>query len=429
MDAEERLTWLDENYLSKYEKISIDSEIPMQTPFNTMPESTLYYPIGDDESEKDNTFLSYNTVVGEAKDNELSIAFDILNYAILQIPGAALKQAILDKGIAKSVKGVYNSSIKQPIFSIVAKNSNQDSKECFFSVIRDTLKELVKNGINKDTLNAAINMFEFQYKEADFGSMPKGLVYSFQLYDSWLYDDKHPFERLKFNNVFIRLKEKVREGYFESLIEKYILNNTHCSLVQVIPQKGLMVKKEKERKEKLDLYKKGLSEEEIGRLIDNTHKLKRYQEAPSKREELDAIPVLSIEDINSKAQPLYQNIHKLEGTTIIHHDIFTNGIGYLKLSFDIKTIPSLGMLRQVLGAVGTDKYNYLQLSNIINMNTGGIDAYIKFYADSKDKDDFKAAFEINAKVLYEKLDFVFEIISEIIGTSKMDNSKRLYEIV
>lgn len=434
MDVAERLVWLDENYLSKYEKASVDSKILMQAPFNTMAESTLYYPIGDDEAEKDSTFLSYSVVMGKAKDNELSIAFDILNYVILQVPGAVLKQAILDKGIAKSVMGVYNSSIQQPIFSIVAKNSNEDSKEGFLSVIRDTLKELVKNGIDKDTLNAAINMFEFQYKEADFGNMPKGLVYNFQLYDSWIYDDKNPFEYLKFNNVFAKLKEKVKKGYFENLIEKYILNNTHCSLVQVIPQKGLNLKKEKEQKEKLDLYKKGLSEEELETLIYDTHRLKKYQEAASTREELDAIPVLSIGDIKPKAQPLYQNIHKVEGTTIVHHDIFTNGIGYLKLSFDIKNIsleliPYLGILRQVLGAVDTEKYSYLQLSNIINMNTGGINAYIRFYPNDGEADGFKVAFEINAKALYEKLGFTFEIIDEIIFTSKMDNSKRLYEII
>lgn len=434
MDIEERLQWLDDNYLSKYEKASIDSEIPKQAPFNAMAEDISYYPIGDDELEKDNTYLSYNVVIGEAKDNELAIAFDILNYSILGANGAKLKQAILDKGIAKSVEGDYGSSIQQPIFSIIAKNSNQESKVCFLSTIRETLKEIVKNGIDKDTLNAAINMFEFQYKEADFGRTPKGLVYAYQVYNSWLYDDKHPFENLKFNKVFINLKKRVNEGYFESLIEKYILNNPHSSLVQIIPQKGLMAKKEKELKEKLDLYKKSLSAKEIEQLIDNTKKLKEYQNLSSKREDIEAIPMLSVEDINPKAQPLHQNIHNLEGTTIVHHDIFTNGIGYLKLSFDIKNIPSvlipyMGILRQVLGAVDTEKHNYLQLSNIINMNTGGISAYLKFYSNSKEKDGFRAAFEINAKVLYEKLGFAFEIISEIIGTSKMDNSKRLYEII
>jgi Zn-dependent M16 (insulinase) family peptidase len=434
MDIEERLEWLDENYLSKYEKASIDSEIPIQAPFNAMSESTLYYPIGDDEFEKDNTYLSYNVVIGEAKDNELAIAFDILNYSILGANGAKLKQAILDKGITKSVEGDYGSSIQQPTFSIIARNSNQESKVCFLNTIRETLQEIVKNGIDKDTLNAAINMFEFQYKEADFGRTPKGLAYAYQVYNSWLYDDKHPFEHLKFNKVFVNLKKKVYEGYFESLIEKYILNNSHSSLVQVIPQKGLMAKKEKELKEKLDLYKKSLSEKEIEQLIDNTLKLKEYQNSSSKREDIEAIPMLSVEDINPKAQPLYQNIRKLEGMTIVHHDVFTNGIGYLKLSFDIKNIPSvlipyMGILRHVLGAVDTEKHNYLQLSNIINMNTGGISAYLKFYVSSKEKDGFKAAFEINAKVLYEKLGFAFEIISEIVGTSKMDNSKRLYEII
>lgn len=239
MDAAERLSWLDENYLGKYDKAGIDSEIPLQAPLNTMSEAVHYYPVGEDEPERDNTYLSYNILVGEAKDSELAIAFDILNYVVLGVPGAALKQAILDEGIAKSVSGAYNPSVRQPVFSIIARNSNQESKECFLRVIGDTLKELVKNGIDKDTLKAAINMFEFKYKEADFGSMPKGLVYGFQVYNSWIYADKLPFEHLSFNKVFAALKEKASAGYFEGLLERYFLNNTHNSLVQVIPQKGL----------------------------------------------------------------------------------------------------------------------------------------------------------------------------------------------
>ena len=434
MDWTERLTWLDEDYLSKYERIDIDSALPIQKPFKAMTERTLYYPIGDDESEKDNTFLSYNTVVGTAKNSELSVAFDILNYAIIGVPGAALKQAILDKGIAKSVMSIYNSSIQQPVFSIIAKNSNQYNKDCFLTTIRDTLTDIVKNGIDKDTLRAAINIFEFKYREADFGRMPKGLVYGFQVYNSWLYDEKLPFGYLKFNEIFDNLKKKASEGYFEGLIEKYLLHNPHSSLVQLVPQKGLSAQNEKKQRESLASYKSSLSEDEIEELVENTHKLKKYQESPSKKEELDAIPKLSREDIGPKAQPLYQTISHAEGTTIVHQDISTNGIGYLKLSFDIKNIPGellpyLGILSQVLGKVDTKRYSYLQLSNIINMNSGGIAVYLNFYPDSTEKNGFKAMFEIDVAVLYEKLDFAFEIIEEIILTSKLDNTKRLYEII
>lgn len=434
MDAAERLTWLDKNYLSKHEKTDINSEIKSQPPLNEMKESLIYYPIGDDERENDNAYLSYSAVVGDTVNSELSVAFDILSYVLLGAPGAELKQAILDRKISKTVRGYYNSSLKQPVFSIIAGNSNQESKESFLDTIYTVLSGIVKNGIDKDSLNAAINLFEFKYKEADFGKMPKGLIYGMQIYGKWIYSDNDPFEGLNFNSIFANLRKKAKEGYFESLIEKYILSASHSSFVTAVPKKGLMAEREKALAYKLDSYKKSLSDEQINNLIEGTKSLKEYQAKPSPREELDKIPRLSIEDIETESKPLYNDIYNSDGTTIVHHDIFTNEIAYLKLSFDVKDIPSelrpyLGILRQVLGAVDTQSYSYRKLSNIINMNTGGISAYISFYHDIRAEDGFKAAFEINAKAAYKNIGFTFEIINEIISASDMENMERLHEII
>ncbi len=434
MDAAERLTWLDQHYLSKYEKIDVDSEIKSQPPFNEMKDSLIYYPIGDDEREADNTYLSYNTVVGDTVSGELSIAFNILNYVLLGAPGAELKQAILDEKISKTVRGSYNSSLKQPVFSIICGSSNQESKESFLETIRTVLARIVQNGLDKDSINAAINLYEFKYKEANFGKMPKGLVYGIKMYESWLYGDDGLFESLNFDSIFASLRKKAEKGYFENLIDKYILSSLHSSFVMAVPKKGLMEEKEKALAKRLDLYKRSLSDEEITRLIEETQQLKEYQAKSSSREELDKIPKLSIEDIETESKPLYNDIYNSDETTIIHHDIFTNGIAYLKLSFDVNNVPSelrpyLGILRQVLGGVDTQGYSYRKLSNTINMNTGGIWSYISFYADIRENDGFKAAFEINAKTMYENIDFTFEIIKEIISTSKMENTERLYEII
>ena len=56
-------------------------------------------------------------------------------------------------------------------------------------------------------------------------------MYSIDVFDTWLYDDAKPFERLKCLDIFEALKKKADTGYFEELIEKYLLSNTHASVV------------------------------------------------------------------------------------------------------------------------------------------------------------------------------------------------------
>ena len=263
MDVVEKLNWLDQEYLSHYDKIEVDSSIPEQKPFDAPKEHEIPYSISSTDSTENNTYLSCNWAVGTNLDRELYIAFDILDYALLSTQGAPVKQALLDAGIGTDIYGGYDSSSYQPIFSIVAKHANASDQKRFEQVIRDVLQEQVKNGINKKTLLAAINGSEFKFREADFGCFPKGLMFGLQVMDSWLYDENAPFLHMEELGVYDYLRKQLDTDYFEQLIQKYLLDNTHVSYVRIVPEVGLTGKREQALKEKLQAYKATLSKEEI----------------------------------------------------------------------------------------------------------------------------------------------------------------------
>lgn len=202
MDMEERLIWLDEEYLSKFERIEIDSKVELQKPFEKTREIRKKYSVTEEETLENQTYLSYSTVIDTSLNREYYLAFQILEYALLEAPGAPLKQALLDKKIGKDIISSYENGIYQPFFSVIAKNANTSDKEAFLATIRETLEEIVKKGIDRKSLWAGINYFEFKYREADFGSYPKGLMYGLQAYDSWLYDEKQPFMHIEANDTF-----------------------------------------------------------------------------------------------------------------------------------------------------------------------------------------------------------------------------------
>lgn len=434
MDMAEKLRWMDEEYLSRYESAAVDSEIREQEAFCDAAEVIRKYPIASDDTESDNTYLSYNLVIGTVLDRRLYQAFDVLDYALLAAPGAPVRQALLDAGIGKDITGGYDSSIRQPIFSVVAKNTNLSEKERFLSIIRETLAGQVKNGINKKALLAGINSSEFRFREADFGQFPKGLLYGIQCLDSWLYDDMQPFLHLEVTDTYRFLREQTQTDYFEKLVERYLLNNTHASVVIAVPERGLGTKREEELTAKLAEYKAGLTEEELAALAAATKHLRAYQEEPSPREELDKIPMLRREDMKREAMPL-NNIEVLSGKTkFVHHAMFSGGIDYLTLLFDVRDLspeelPYLGILKAVLGYVDTENYGYAELANEINIHTGGIGCGVGIYPSVKDNKELEIAFEVRTKVLADKLADAVHLITEIVTGSKLSDDKRLYEIL
>ena len=373
-------------------------------------------------------------MIETALDEKLYLAFDILDYALVSAPGAPLKQALIDAGIGSEITGGYDSGTLQPTFSVIAKNTNPQEKEHFLAVIRETLEGLVKNGLNKKSLLAGINSSEFRYREADFGHFPKGLLYGIQCLDSWLYDDMRPFLHLEALDTYRFLKEQVETDYFEQLIQKYLLENKHASVVIIGPEKGLNAKNEAALEKKLAEYKAGLSEDEIRKLIADTKHLKEYQETPSPREDLEKIPMLARSDMKKEAAPFYNTELSVKGVPVVHHDIYSNGIIYLTMLFDIAHIPAedipyLGVLKAVLGYVDTKNYSYADFANEVNIHTGGISSTIGVYPSVKDKDDYQVKFEVRTKALYDKLPEAATLMKEMLFTSNIDDEKRLYEII
>ena len=434
MDMEEKLEFIDSHYLSAFDSLAIDSQIRDQEAFAQVKDIQKNYPVSEDEGEEDNTYLSYNMVVGEAADINLSLAFEVLDYALLSAPGAPLKQALLDAKIGKDIYGSFEDGIKQTYFSIVAKGANLSQKEEFVKVIRDTLTKIAEEGIDKKAVTAGINYYEFRFREADFSSYPKGLMYGLDILSSWLYDDTKPFCEVQLLEGFEFLKKALEEGYFEDLIRKYLLDNTHGAILSLVPEKGLAAKRDKELEEKLENYRKSLSDEELTRMVEKTKALEAYQEAEEAPEALTCIPMLSREDIKKEITGLTNEEHHVEDSLFLYHDVCTNGIGYADLlfeihDFDVDTVHYLGLLKSVLGAVDTENYTYGELFNEVNARTGGIAYGIEVFDDAQDTDAFRAMFAVRGKALYPEMDFMFSMIREVLTTSKLDDIKRLYEII
>lgn len=434
MDVVERLEWLDKEYLSLYDYKKVNSEINKQPAFDEIKNVEAEYSITMDDSQENKTYLSYNRVVGDSLDEMLYQAFDVLDYALVSSPGAPVKQALIDAGIGDDVYGSYDAGILQPVFSFVAKNANASQADEFESIIENTLKEVVKTGINKEALLAGINSSEFKFREADFGQFPKGLLFGLNCLDSWLFDDMKPFIHLECLGTFAKLRKAVDTDYFEKLIQEYLLDNTHGSSVTVKPKRGLGNEREEALAKELSDYKASLSDEEIDKLIEETEHLKKYQEEPSSDEDLRKLPMLTRADMKKNAMPFSNIEDELLDVKVVRHDIESNGIDYISFLFDAgdfaqSELGYLGFFTNALGLVSTEKYSYTDLANATNIYTGGISTGTASHPDIKDRNNFVFKFEVKLKVLEKNLDKALELMEQMLLASDFTDTKRLGEIV
>lgn len=434
MDVVERLEWLDKEYLSLYDYKKVNSEINKQPAFDEIKNVEAQYSITMDDSQENKTYLSYNRVVGDSLDEMLYQAFDVLDYALVSSPGAPVKQALIDAGIGDDVYGSYDAGILQPVFSFVAKNANASQADEFESIIENTLKEVVKTGINKEALLAGINSSEFKFREADFGQFPKGLLFGLNCLDSWLFDDMKPFIHLECLGTFAKLRKAVDTDYFEKLIQEYLLDNTHGSSVTVKPKRGLGNEREEALAKELSDYKASLSDEEIKKLIEDTEHLKKYQEEPSSDEDLRKLPMLTRADMKKNAMPFSNIEDELSDVKVVRHDIESNGIDYISFLFDAgdfaqSELGYLGFFTNALGLVSTEKYSYTDLANATNIYTGGISTGTASHPDIKDRNNFVFKFEVKLKVLEKNLDKALELMEQMLLTSDFTDTKRLGELV
>ena len=429
----EFLQFIDKEYLNNFSRKIVLSKINLQTPFSTPKEFYINYPISKGEGKEDKTFLSLSYSVGKSTDAEICLAFDILNYLLLQTNSAPLKRALIQAELGKDVTGSFENSILQPIFSIVVKNSNPDKKEAFKSIVYNTLERLVEEGIDKKLIEAAINIYEFQLREADHGSYPKGLIYGIQIMDSWLYDS-NPSIHLEYEKILRNIKTALNTNYFEEMIEKYILNNNHSVMMVVKPKKGMAELKEGEVEKKLDRFKSSLSKKEIEKLVEETIKLREIQMTPDSKEDLNKIPLLSISDIEIDVEKIPIEEKMENDIKVLFHPLFTNGIAYMNLYFDIdmvpkELIPYVSLLSQLLGKLDTDKHNYIDLSNEINIHTGGIQYRVEAFSEKDNDAMYSPKFIVKSRTLIEKLPQLNSLLEEIITGTRFSDDKRIREII
>jgi len=424
-----------EGYLKPYKKRKVKSMVPIARPFKKPKKVQNSYDAGEDAEIAQKNYLVVNWKLPDTSDAVLNYSFHVLGDILIGTPASPLRKALLDSGLGEDLAGVgMETSLRQMVFSTGLKGTRARHAKKIEKLIFDTLESLVQNGIDPDTVTAAINTLEFRLRENNTGSFPRGIGLMLRALSTWLYDED-PFKMLAFEDSLNEIKARLSADprYFEKLIQTHLLDNVHRTTLRLKPDPELGHRSDEEEKARLEKIRASLSNEQVAELVENTKKLKQMQETPNSPEALATLPILKLEDLEKKSITVPIEVMELGDTRTLYHDLFTNGIVYLDIGFDLHALPKeLVSLTEIFGRalfeIGTETEDYVKLAQRIGKSTGGI------YADGVSVStlgsrETVAKLFIRGKATVAQSAEMLNILKDILLTANFDNRERLKQIV
>lgn len=433
-DPETRLKLM-ENYLKPYKKKKVKSVVPLAKPFNRPKKSEIFYDAGDSQDIEKKNFLVVNWKLPDTSDAVLNFSLRILGHILVGTPASPLKKALLESGLGEDLAGGgMESQLRHFIFSIGLKGTRKRHARKIEKLIFATLESLVQDGIDPDMIAASMNTIEFRLRENNTGSYPVGLALMQRILTTWLHDED-PFKLLAFEAPLNEIKNRLIADprYFENLIQTHLLENAHRTTLRLTPDPELSRRAEEEEKARLAKIRDSLSESQLSELIESARELKRKQETPDLPEALETLPVLKIEDLEKQSKAIPVEFLQMQDAQVLYHDLFTNGIAYLDLGFDLHTLPKeLLPLVEIFGRalleMGTEAENYVKFSQRIGKSTGGIytDA-ISVSAFGSDESVLKLF--LRGKATMSQAGELLDILKEALLRANFNDRERLKQIV
>ncbi len=176
-----------------------------------------------------------------------------------------------------------------------------------------------------------------------------------------------------------------------------------------------------------------MSEADIQELLEMNRSLKRRQETPDTPEALATIPTLKLSDLDKQVKTIPLAVAEKDGGKILYHDLFTNGIVYLDLGFNLHALPKeylplVSLFGRSLLEVGTASQDYVKLSQRIGRETGGIRHTILTTRNPHNGQN-EAWLFLRGKATVAQGGELLSILKDVLLTVRLDNLERFKQMV
>lgn len=433
IDIEERLNWLDENYLKNYDAVDTDLKIEFRMSAGEK-NVTGYYALTEGESEECACYIEWASIAGNFDECEKLTALTVILNALFNIQGAPVREAVIGEGLGCDISAYIDGDLLQPLIRISLSNTEAEYLDRFKEILNETLKRVAQDGFDRNAMLGIINRMEFDYRENDSENSVKGLDYILDSASTWLYDDNKPFTDLHQGEVFVRLREMLDSDYYTELVKNCLLKSESSIYYVLKPQKNFAEEENRKLEKRLAEYKASLSDDEIKALIERNKELKLYRSTPSSREEIETVPILSRDDINVEPLPVCIEKYDIDGTTVLHSSYETNDIVYLRLFFNLNVLKEseielLELFCKLVSGMDKKDCSYAEMNTMIDIHTGGISASLISFMSRFDSDYYRPMLMIDTKFMKNEADNALDVLKKFVLDTDFSSLKRARELM
>ncbi len=433
-DPDERLK-ITHEYLKDFYAIEIDSRIRLQAPFHRPRRVTRPFIVGDENRTTAKGIITLNWVISETGEVETNFALRVLSYILLGMPASPLRKALIGSGLGEDLAGEgLGNELRQTYFSTGLKGIEMDNADRTEALIMETLSTLVQKGIDPLTVEAALNTIEFRLRENNTGNFPQGLLLMLRSLTTWLYNGD-PNTILAFEAPLEATKSGARlnSSFFEDMIDDLFLKNSHRTTLVLKPDPDLREREETTLKDHLAKARLNMGPIQLKEVAENARELRRLQQTPDPPEAVATIPMLRLSDLSKKNQTIPLSHIERKGAKILFHDLFTYGVVYLDVGFDLHTLsdkylPYVPLFGRALLEIGTEKEDFIALTQRISRKTGGIRPEL-FASPVKDTNQSVIRLFLRAKAMLGQAMELTDILRDVLITVRLDNKKRFRQMV
>ncbi len=430
-DPQRRLELMDRR-LSAFERQATDSAIAVQPPFPAPRELTRGYRV--DEGGGGRSFVAASWVWPAPTDADAALRAQLLAHILIGTPASPLRKALIESGLGEDLAGCgFEPHARQMFFSTGLRGVTPAHTDRVAPLVRETLAALARDGIAPRTVEAALNTVEFALRENNSGSYPRGLMLMLRALTSWIHGGD-PVAPLRFAAPLAALRARLDAGerVFEDLIRAWLVENPHHTVLVLAPDPELGPRLDAAERARLDKARAAMNEADVSALAARTAERVAAQGAPDDPEALARIPRLALGDLPRENKRIPLAKHYLGGTRVLFHDLFTNGILYLDLAFNVRTLPDelvpyVPLLGRALLETGTREEDYVSLSQRIGSRTGGIVART-FTSVVRETDSGTCWLLLRAKAVENQAGDLLAILHDILTGARVDLRTRIEQI-
>lgn len=420
MDIEQVLGILNDEYLCNYEKTQRMAPPAMQPAVSGQWEG--FYELAPGEELEGKTRLSFGKVIGTFDDREKLVATQVLAEVLCGTNQSPLCKAILSQGLAEEVTMTVNDGILQPWLVLDIRNLREEDLEAVQSLLRKELEALAGKGLDHAQLEAVMANTEFKLRERDYGYYPQGIIFSFSALETWLYGGD-PAANLEVGDLFVRLREKMREGYFEQLIRDVLLDNPHSAKVVLRPSYTAGEERRAAEASRLDKEVAAWTEADRKAVSARQEALIAWQESVDTPEILATIPQLSLEDIPTQPEQIPTEVTEIAGIPVLKHELHTGGIAYISMYFDgdfatEEDLSCLSFACQLLGQSDTDTHSAEEILNKTRLLCGNFEIRPSTYVVDGDPKNVVTKLCVRFSTLEANLAEAMDHVVEVLTRSR-----------